>query len=388
MDSIFDAYVDRKGTNALKYDFFDKYHIPSDAMPMWVADMDFKAPQAAIDALTRISLHGVFGYTDSRESYDAALCEWFRHNFGWNPQPAWNIKTPGIVFAIATAITALTQPGEAVLIQEPVYYPFARMIEANGRRSVVNELRLTEGRYEIDFDDFEACVKTRQIKLFLLCSPHNPVGRVWTREELSRVGEICLKYGVYVLSDEIHSDFVFPGQTHTVFTQIAPSLAPISIICTSPTKTFNLAGLQISNIFIPYPDLRKTFAHAYERTGYSQLNTMGLAAAEAVYTHGQDWRDRLIRYLEGNVAYLRRSLSQTPIRLIEPEGTYLMWLDCRALNLNDTELNQFFLNKAKLWLNRGPTFGQGGAGFMRMNIGCPRKTLEQAVNRLNQAFGE
>ncbi|HCC34766.1 MAG TPA: aminotransferase [Ruminococcaceae bacterium] len=384
--SVFDKIIDREHTGSVKHTLRSG---ESGVIPMWVADMDFKAPEQVTEALLAVTQHGIFGYTDPDESYDLAVCEWYRRNFGWEAKPAWNIRTPGVIFSIAAAIRALTDEGDSVLIQQPVYYPFMEIICSNNRRIIVNELRFDGRKYKIDFEDFEEKIKKNHIKLFVLCSPHNPVGRVWTKNELSRIGEICLKHGAYVISDEIHSDFVFSGHRHTVFADVSSALANITITCTSPMKTFNLAGLQTANIFISNTKLRSVFLKEYRKTGYLLLNTAGLAATKTAYMYGQDWRDELIAYLEGNIAYLQKSLAETDgiIELIQPEGTYLMWLDCRKLMLSDAELNSFFIKKARLKLHKGVTFGKSGSGFMRMNIACPRKTLEQAVGSLKFAIG-
>jgi cystathionine beta-lyase len=255
-------------------------------------------------------------------------------------------------------------------------------VQTNRRRLVVNELHLVRGRYEIDFDDFETLIIKNRVKLFLLCSPHNPVGRVWTREELRRMGAICLKHGVYILADEIHSDFVYSGYHHIVFADLDAALADRTITCTAPTKTFNLAGLQVANTFVADKKLRAKFKEECDMNGYNMLNTAGLVATEAAYTHGQSWRDALVAYLEDNVSYLRGALQGKRIELIQPEGTYLMWLDCRQLGLSDPQLDAFFTDQAKLWLHKGWTFGKCGSGFMRMNIACPRETLRQAMRNL------
>jgi cystathionine beta-lyase len=358
-----------------------------DVIPMWIADMDFKAPAEVTEALGRAAGHGIFGYTDPDESYEQAVCGWYGRNFGWTPGPGWNVRVPAVVYAVAAAIRALTAEGDAVLIQQPVYYPFMDMIKANNRTLIINELRLDDGRYDMDYEDFEQKIRQNHVRLFILCSPHNPVGRVWTKAELSRLGEICLKYGVYIVSDEIHSDFVYAPHRHTVFADVSPEVADRTITCTAPTKIFNLAGLQTANIFISNERLRAVFQRECAKTGYHLLNVMGIAATIAAYTHGQGWRDELIRYLEGNAAFLRDALSGAngAVRLIKPEGTYLMWLDCRGLGLDDGKLNAFFMEKARLWLHKGVTFGKSGSGFMRMNIACPRRVLAQAVNRLADA---
>jgi len=386
MPSIFDEIVDRRNTDSVKYMFWKEQ---GDAIPMWVADMDFKAPKEVSQALLQVAQHGVFGYTDPDKSYERAVCGWMLRNFGWTAEPDWNVKVPGVVFALAAAVRGLTDRGDAVLIQQPVYYPFMDVVCVNDRKLVINELRLRNGRYEIDFADFEEKIKTNQVKLFLLCSPHNPVGRVWTKEELIRMGEICLKYNVTVASDEIHADFVYSRFQHTVFADAFPALQDKTIICTAPSKTFNLAGLQTANIFIQDSKLRDVFSREIQRTGYAQLNAMGLAATKAAYTYGQAWRDEMVAYLEDSVTYVENTLAQTngAIQLIKPEGTYLLWMDCRGLDLDDDDdINDFFANEAKLWLHAGPTFGESGSGFMRMNIACPRQTLQQAMDNMTAAL--
>jgi len=383
MPSVFDEIVDRGNTDSVKYMFWQG---EGSAIPMWVADMDFKAPPEVSQALARVARHGVFGYTDADQSYEQAACDWMLRNYGWAAKPGWNVRAPGVVFALAAAVRGLTQAGDAVLIQQPAYYPFMDVVNVNGRRLVVNELRLRGGRYEIDFDDFEEKIRANGVKLFILCSPHNPVGRVWTRGELARMGEICLQYDVTVASDEIHADFVYSGHQHTVFADACPAaLRDKTIVCTAPSKTFNLAGLQTANIFIENSRLRDAFSREILRTGYAQLNAMGLAATKAAYLHGQAWRDELVAYLEQSVNYAQEALADTKIRLIRPEGTYLLWLDCRALGMDDDDLVDFF-TEANLWLHGGFTFGECGAGFMRMNIACPRSVVEQAMGNLLAAL--
>lgn len=386
-----DKIIDRRGTDSLKYDLAARRGMPGNVIPLWVADMDFPSPPEVLEALVEKSRHGIFGYSDTiSDDYFNALADWYSNRFGWQLSPKWLVKTPGIVFAICTAIRALTDEGDAVLIQEPVYYPFAGSVRANDRKLVVNELVYRDGRYSIDFADFEEKIEKNRVKLFILCSPHNPVGRVWTKEELAAMGEICLKYGVKVVADEIHEDFVYPGYRHHVFETVMPEFADITITCTGPTKTFNMAGLQISNVFISNTDLRKRFKQELERTGYSQPNIMGLVACRAAYRHGAKWLDDLISYLVSNLDLLRDFLrKELPfIRLVEPEGTYLVWLDFRALGLPDKELNELIVHKAGLWLNSGPMFGAGGEGYQRINIGCPAAILQEALERLKKAFNK
>ena len=389
MSYSFDTVIERRGTDSIKYDFAAKRGLPEDVLPLWVADMDFPSPPEVLDALAEKCRNGIFGYSDvADDSYFNALFKWYSERFGWRLSPEWLVKAPGVVFAICAAIRALTEEGEAVLIQQPVYYPFSESVLANGRRLVVNELVYSGGKYSVDLEDFEEKIKREKVKLFILCSPHNPVGRVWRAEELSAMGEICLRHGVKVVSDEIHADFVYPGNRHQVFAAISPELADITVTCTAPTKTFNLAGLQISNILISNPELRRRFRLEISKTGYSQPNIMGLVACRAAYEHGARWLDELLVYLGSNLEFVRSFLARElpRVRLVEPEGTYLVWLDFRALWLTDRELNDLIVNKAKLWLDAGTMFGAGGTGFQRVNIACPRSLLERAMRQLKGAL--
>ncbi|WP_283609558.1 MalY/PatB family protein [Faecalispora anaeroviscerum] len=386
----FDTIYNRKNTNSLKYDCAARYGKPEGLLPLWVADMDFPAPECVNEALTERCQHGIYGYSEPDERYFQALQNWFSTRHGWNVENGWLIKTPGVVFALCAAIRSLTQPGDAVLIQTPVYYPFTESVLANDRRLVRNSLVYRDGGYSIDFEDFEKKIEDQKVKLFLLCNPHNPVGRVWTEQELVRLGEICLRHGVTVVSDEIHADFAYPGHRHLVFASLRPEFAQITITCTAPTKTFNLAGLQISNIFIPNQSLRRTLRAELDRAGYSQANVMGLIACRAAYEGGAQWLDELKEYLVGNLDFVREYLREhlPAIRLVEPQGTYLIWLDCKALGLDDEALNRLMIEKAKLWLDAGSMFGEEGQGFQRINIACPRVVLRQALEQLGRAVAD
>lgn len=386
MNICFDNPAPRYGTDAAKYAGLSGK--AGELLPLWVADMDFPAPPEVIEALHSRVAHGIFGYGNpTDEAYFAPLRDWYKTRFGWRPEREWLVETPGVVFAVYNAIRALTAPNDAVLILEPVYYPFARAIRDNGRRVAVSRLVYENGRYSVDFDDFERTIENDGVKVFILCSPHNPVGRVWTKEELSRMGEICLRHGVKVVADEIHADFVRPGFRHTVFAGISSAFADNTLTCTAPSKTFNLAGLQISNIFIPNEEMRDAFRREVNRTGYGQPNVLGVVACQAAYTYGGPWLAELKAYLEENRSFVRAFLSEhiPQIRLVEPEGTYLLWLDCRALGIAPKALDDFMYGKAGLWLDDGPLFGAGGEGFQRMNIACPRATLEEAMHRLKRA---
>ena len=383
----FDTVPNRRGTNCFKYDFAREMGMSEDVLPLWVADMDFPTAPAVLERLHALAEHGIFGYTGVKDAYFSAVHNWYAQRFGWETQRSWLVTTPGVVFAIAIAIRAFTQKGDAILIQQPVYYPFADKVTENDRRLVVNPLILKNGRYEMDFADMERKIADNHVKMLLLCSPHNPVGRVWTKEELLRVGEICQKHGVLVVSDEIHADFTYAGHTHRVFASVKSEFADFTITCTAPSKTFNLAGLQNSNIFIPNRQLRHAYKKELSACGCGGTNCMGMAACQAAYEAGADWLEQLKQYLAGNLAYVRQFLREKlpDIALIEPEGTYLVWLDLRKLGLTEQQQRQLIVQDAKLWLDTGTLFGQGGEGFERINIACPRATIEQAMQRLERA---
>jgi cystathionine beta-lyase len=361
---------------------------PTDSLPLWVADMDFACPQPVLDALHHRVEHGIFGYTDVKDDYYQAVAQWFSRRFGWQPQSQWLVKTPGVVFAIAIAVRALTEPGDAVLIQTPVYYPFARVVRDNGRTVVESPLHYQDHRYTIDFADFEEKILQHHVKLFILCSPHNPVGRVWTLQELQQLGAICQRHGVRVVSDEIHCDFTLPGHTHHIFLQANPDMAEQTVICTAPSKTFNLAGLQVSNIWIPSDDLRAAFEAEISRIGASSLNTLGLTACQAAYEQGEPWLTQCRAYMEDNLSLLRAYLQENlpKITLVEPEGTYFAWLDCSALGLESRELDRRILQDGKLWLDAGHIFGRNGGQFQRVVLACTHDTLTQALERLKSAL--
>lgn len=383
----FDRIVERRGTNCLKYDFARERGRREDVLPLWVADMDFPTAPEIRESLHQAVSHGIYGYSDGKDAYFEAVSGWYRTHFGWETKQSWLEKTPGVVFALAAAVRAFTEEGEAVLLQQPVYYPFTEVIADNGRICVNSPLKLENGRYGIDFEDFEEKIIRNRVKLFLLCSPHNPVGRVWKEWELRRLGDICLRHGVIVVSDEIHSDFTWEGHRHHVFASLSEELADITVTCTAPSKTFNLAGLQISNIFISNPKLRHSFKRAVAQAGYSQPNLMGLTACQAAYEKGGEWLLQLKAYLSENLDFVREFLQKRlpEIELIEPEGTYLLWLNFRKLGMTEAEREELIVNKARLWLDSGVMFGPDGEGFERINIACPRAVLEQALLQLEKA---
>ena len=380
----FDRIIDRKNTRCLKYDFAVKRGMPEDVLPLWVADMDFETSSYIEDALTERVKEGIFGYSDVQTPYFEIIRDWMVRHHDWEPQEKWLIKTPGVVFALAMAVKAYTDPGDKVLLQQPVYYPFSEVITDNGREMVSNDLVLTEdGTYKIDFADFEQKIIANGIKLFLLCSPHNPVGRVWTKEELEKIGDICVKHGVTVVSDEIHNDFIWEG-THTVFAGIKKEFADNSVTCTSPSKTFNLASMLISNIFIPNQILRRKFRKEMDRAGISQLSVLGLVATEAAYAHGDEWYAAMKNYVRDNIAFAKTYVEKNlpGVRMIDTQGTYLIWLDFRQTGLTVEELDHKIIYEAGLWLVCGKIFGKTGEGFERINVACPRAVLQEALDRI------
>ena len=386
----FDQIIPRKHTNSLKYDFAKERGKPDDLLPMWVADMDFQAPPVVREALAEKAAHGIFGYSDPDEAYFDALANWFGTRHNWTVDPHTAILAPGVVFAICTLIRSLTQRGDAVLIQEPVYYCFKAAIRDNNRKVIINELRFDGRQYHIDFEDFERKIIENKVKLFILCSPHNPVGRVWTRGELEQLAEICLRHNVFVVADEIHEDFVYHGNHHTVFATISEEVANNCAICTAPSKTFNLAALHNANIFIANTQVRKAFQRELDSEGFSQSNIMGLVACQAAYMHGAEWLDELIGYLEGNIALMRETFRthMQKVQLVEPEGTYLPWVDFSKLNMSVHDLERLIVEGAKLWLDGGTIFGASGAGFQRFNIATPRPILQHALAQLEAAVNQ
>lgn len=376
---MFDEFIDRKKTQSLKFDSHKKRNIPEDAFPLWVADMDFKTPAAVQAALKKHSDHGIFGYSEPAQSYYDALSSWFETHHDFSIDPEAVVITPGVVVALACAVCAYSQPGDPVLIQTPVYYPFFEVIQTNKRQVIENPLVFNGQDYTIDFSDFEAKIKEHNIKLFFFCNPHNPVGRAYTAAEINKLQEICARYNVIVVSDEIHADFIYQ-QKHYVFAQNYPQ----TVVCTSPSKTFNLAGLQNSNIIINDPSLRLLFKKQLDAFGYSQGNIMGIIACEAAYTEGAAWLVDLKNYLYDNWQFIDRFLQeQIPnIRLVHPQATYLAWLDCRSL---DVDLDDLFLHQARLWLDAGTLFGSNGTGFVRLNFALPRTQLKKALFQLKNA---
>lgn len=382
----FDKVVNRKGTKSLKYDFAVKRGYPEDVLPLWVADMDFPTSSYVEDALVNVARHNIYGYSNTQEGdgFFEAVSGWMKRHHDFEVEREWHVKTPGVTFAIAHAIRALTKPGDAVIIQQPVYYPFSSIIRENKRKLVSSDLVIDEeGRYHMDFEDFEKRIAENDVKLFILCSPHNPVGRVWTKDELITVGDICRRHGVYVFSDEIHFDFIWKGPHH-VFQDLKEEYKDFTITATAPSKTFNLAGLQQSNIFIPNESIRRKFKAEISATGFDEPNIFGITAAQAAYESGDEWYDAATAYIKSNIDFaadfVRNNLPG--VKLIDTQGTYLIWLDFRNLGINAVELDDILINKAKLWLDSGKIFGKAGEGFQRINTTCPRSVLKEALSRI------
>ena len=388
MSYNFNKITDRHNTSSAKIDLAVARGKPADVLSLWVADMDFPTSPVILEALHKKIDHGIFGYSCTDDAFHKALADWMKkeHNFTFDRREM--ISTPGVVFAIATAIKAYTKEGESVLIQTPVYYPFKNMIEANNRNLVTSSLHEKDGKYQIDFEDFENKIIENDVKLFILCSPHNPMSRVWTRDELSRLGEICLRNKVIVFADEIHNDFVYAPNVHTVFSTLSPEIAQNCIVSMAPSKTFNLAGLQFSTNFIKNPSLRAKFKLERNKTGYDEPSLMGMVAARAAYEGGKPWLEALKKHLLENIDFVRTYLKEKipQARLIEPEGTYLLWIDFSALGFSDSELDDLIVNKAKVWLDRGTMFGEEGNCYQRINIATPQALLKEAIDRISEAL--
>lgn len=388
MQYDFDTPIDRTHTWSIKHDFKKENGKADDILPLWVADMDFRSPDSVVEALKKAVDHGIFGYSRADESYFDAVAAWYQKRHHLTLQPEWMTCTPGIVFALSIAVRAFTQEGDAVLIQPPVYHPFSRAILRNKRTLVENPLVLKDGHYEMDLEELEQKVLDEHVKLMILCNPHNPVGRVWTREELTALADVCLRHHVYVISDEIHGDFVWQGHEQTPYASISEEACLHSMMCTAPSKTFNLAGMATSNLFIPDPEMRRKFRSELLDVGQENMNRLGLFACRAAYEGGGEWLDQLIGYLAGNLALVRDFCkNRVPqIQLVEPEGTYLAWLDCRELGMTDDELMAFFSNEAKVWLDPGTHSGEQGSGFMRFNLGSSRSVIAQALDQIEAAW--
>ena len=387
MRESFDEVIPRAGTDCAKYDDRVKRFGRADVLPLWVADMDFRAPECVREALQPLVDQNLYGYHLKTERYVGAIVSWWARRHGYAVDPASLVFSPGVVPALSHLIQALTAKGDGILVQPPVYHPFAWAVRVNERRLLENPLREEGGEYSIDFEDLER--KAREASLLVLCSPHNPVGRVWRRTELERVAEICLRHGLRIISDEIHNDLVYPPFRHIPTASLSPEVARITVTCHAASKTFNLAGLSVAYVMIEGQELRDAFRKVSDILHVEALNPFGLRATEAAFTHGEPWLKALLEYLEGNYQLVRRYLPDhlPRVRLSPLEGTYLVWLDFKRYGFSPQELRECIIEKARLGLNDGPMFGPGGEGFQRMNIACPRAVLGEALDRLKDALG-
>lgn len=374
----FDKTIDRRATNSYKWD-----SAPEGVLPMWVADMDFRTAPAIIDALQKRVAHGIFGYTRVPDAYYDAVTSWFSRRHGWDIDREWIIYTSGVVPAVSAVIKALTVPGDKVIVQTPVYNCFFSSIRNNGCEIVSTPLRRTADTYKMDFDALERCAADPRTKVMLLCNPHNPAGRVWTPDELTRLGNICLRNGVTVVADEIHCELVYQGFKYTPFASLSDAFLHRSVTCVSPSKAFNIAGLQIANIVAFDNDLRSRIDKAININEVCDVNPFGVAATIAAYNEGEEWLNQLVDYLHGNyeamAEFCRRELAEFPITRLE--GTYLVWMDCSSLGMSSDALEHALLDDARLWLNAGTMYGAEGEGYMRWNIACPRSVMLDGLNR-------
>jgi cysteine-S-conjugate beta-lyase len=388
----FDQVHSRLNTNSAKWDACKVLFGSDDVIPMWVADMDFPTAQPIVEALENRASHPFYGYSMSGQGLAKALVDRVQRKYGWKIKPEWVVFTPGVVTALTIAVKALTHPGDEIILQQPVYYPFFGAVKNNGCQVNNNALKFVRGRYEMDFNDLENKFKSGEgmrggssrVRAVILCNPHNPIGRLWGKEDLIKLGEIVIGNGGTVISDEIHCELLFKGYKHTPFGSLSKEFEQHSIVCMAPSKTFNLAGLSASSIIIPNNKLRDAFNEANPVHG---INLFGMVAMEAAYKYGDEWLEQLLDYLQGNLdyllAYFKEKIPQ--IKVIKPQGTYLLWLDCRALKLNDKDLSDLMKQKCKVGLDDGVMFGAGGSGFERMNIACPRSLLKEALGRIEKA---
>lgn len=383
----FDEIVPRENTNSVKYDIREMYFGKSDVFPMWVADMDFKTPDFIIEALRERLNHEILGYTIKPDSFFESIVDWVKRRHKWDIKKEWIAYSPGVVPAINLIVEGFTSPGDKIIVQPPVYYPFFSAVKNNNRVLVNNQLVKNNGKYYIDFEALRKSIDP-DVKMLIFCNPHNPVGRVWTKEELTELGNICVENDIIIVSDEIHSDLVFPGYTHIPMASLSPEIDKRTITCMAPSKTFNLAGLATSEVIISNPRLRHTYEKVLDKVHIGMGNVLGLVALEAAYSRGDEWLDELMKYLTSNLEVTRSFLKQEipSVKLIEPEATYLLWLDFSELNKSNEALKSFIIKDAGLGFNDGPVFGPGGEGFQRMNIALPQPQLMMALDKLKSAF--
>ncbi len=376
----FDTVYDRRIPGDIKYETIGG---TEDIIPMWVADMDFKTAPCVEEAVKAVAARGIYGYQSVDAAYRRLVRAWYGRRFSFEIADEWIVPSPAVMYSAACAIRALTNEGDAVLIFEPVYYPFSNVVRSNRRRLIVSELTRADGRYTIDFGDLELKLTENEVKAVLFCSPHNPVGRVWTREELERFADICLKHHVYIISDEIHSDLVYAPHRHIPIASLSARIAAQTVTCAAPTKTFNLAAIEASNIIIADEAIRTAVQKEMRASCQMGINAFGIAATKAVYADGEQWLDELLSYLDESRRILCEAFPQGGrVSVSAPEGTYLAWLDCRGLGLSDNMLYNRFLLTAGVRLHKGGTFGDSGTGFMRLNFACPHSVLREAIRRM------
>lgn len=381
----FETVHNRKNTRSVKWDMVKDLFHSEDVLPMWVADMDFKAPDAVNQAIIERAKHGIYGYTIADNSVKDSIVNWISKRHHWTIQSEWLSFSPGVVTTLHMAIQSFTEPEDSILIQTPVYTPFYNVIKAHKRKIVKSPLIREDNYFRMDFQDFEEKLK-QGVKAFILCNPHNPIGRVWTKEELSKIAELCEYYNVIIISDEIHCDLTYPEHQHISIASLSEETADRTVTCMAPSKTFNLAGLQASYAITSNKKMRMKLEKQFLNQGFHGLNTMGTTALEAAYIHGEKWLNGLREILQGHYQYVKEELeNHTPLQVTITEGTYLLWIDCSALELNSKDLRKFFNNEAKVGLNAGIEYGEEGESFMRMNIACPKATLEEGVSRIIKA---
>jgi len=382
----FDEIIERRDTSCIKWDRSND----EDVLPMWIADMDFKAAQPILDAVQRKLDIGIFGYTLHSKAYFDAISQWWGKRYNFKIEKDWIVFCTGVVPALSYVIRTFTEPGDKVLIQSPVYNAFYRVITNNKCETVVNDLIFNGEKYEIDFEDLQRKASDPKVKLFILCSPHNPAGRVWTKDELVRIGEICIEHGVLVIADEIHCDLVFGGYKYIPFASISEEFKMNSITCTSPSKTFNMAGLQVSNMIIPNGELKDKVKSTLYINEIGEINVIGEHALIAAYTQGEEWLEQLIEYLGDNLKYLNSFIKNNlpKLKVVSPEATYLIWIDCRKIGIKSKELTDKLLKDEKLWINPGSVYGENGEGFIRINIACPRELLVEGLKRFEKVVSQ
>ena len=383
----FDEIIERKGTDCIKYDGLPMFFGADDILPVWVADMDFRTPDFIMDAIRKRLDHEILGYTFRSEAFSNSIINWVKHRHNWEVPKEWISFSPGVVASITSSVLAFTGPGDKVIVQTPVYFPFFESVRGVKRLLIENPLKLLNGRYCFDLEDLESKIDEKA-KMLILCNPHNPGGMVWRQDELKALSEICIRHNLIVVSDEIHSDLIFKGNSHIPFPTLSEEAAKNSIVCMAPSKTFNVAGLSTSFVVMPNPDMMKSYEKLMRTLHIHMGNIPGTVALETAYTHGQNWLNELMEYVEGNYGYLSGFISKNlpGIKVMKPEATYLVWLDFSAYRMNDKQLNKFLIEKAKVGLNNGSRFGRNGNGYMRINIGCPRSIVAEALNRIYEAF--